>query len=67
MSEINHSVHSEHHHHHHHHHATGADIYKNRTLSAQKRKKILDVVMTVFLTLVCIAMLAYIYWLYSNE
>lgn len=56
-----------HHHHHHHYHETEADRYKHHALSAQKRRKLWGQIMTIVMTIACIIMLAYIYWLYSNE
>lgn len=61
------TVHSSHHHHHHHHQETFSEIHRRHAFSAQKRNKLIEKVLTIFLTIVCVVMMIFIYWLYSNQ
>lgn len=53
--------------HHHHHHSGGAEHQRHKLLSTQKSKKVFGNVLFVILSLVAIAIMAFVYWIYTNE
>ena|GEM_PF-930149 len=67
--EENHKVY--HHHHHHRHtpprHMDESEIFKRRTLSASKRRKIFGKVLYVVLSLLAVAIVLYVAWIYTHE
>ena len=62
---------SKHHHHHHHRHDTrhmdDSEIYKRRTLSASKRRKIFGKALFAVLTVVAVAIVLFVIWIYTHE
>ncbi len=65
---------SEHHHHHHHHHGShkathldDSEKFKRRTLSASKRRKILAKVLFALLSVVAVALVLFVVWIYTHE
>lgn len=61
-----HNSHTEHTHHHHH-YSDGSSQISHGLLSSKKSKHIFGNVLFFVLSLVAIAIMAYVYWIYTNE
>lgn len=55
------------HHHHHHHHTDGAERYKRKAFMSIKRKSLFGKILFAVLSLTAIALMAYVYWIYTTE
>lgn len=55
------------HHHHHHHHMDGSERYKRKAFISIKRKPLVGKILFAVLSLTAIALMAYVYWIYTTE
>lgn len=55
------------HHHHHHHHLDGSERYKRKAFISIKRKSLFGKILFAVLSLTAIALMAYVYWIYTTE
>ncbi len=58
---------TEQHHHHHHHHMDGSERYKRKAFISIKRKPLVGKILFAVLSLTAIALMAYVYWIYTTE
>jgi cell division protein FtsL len=59
--------HQHQHQHHHTHHVDDSEIYKRKTLSASKRRKIIGKALFAILSLFAVAIVLFAMWIYTHE
>ncbi len=55
------------HHYHHHHHMDDSKRYKREAFKSMKMGSIIGKVLFTLLTIVAIALMVYVYWIYTTE
>lgn len=58
---------AQHHHHHHHHHMDESERYKREAFKSMNRKPLLGKILFAVLSLAAIALMIYVYWIYTTE
>lgn len=54
-------------HHHHHHHMDDSERYKRETFNSMKRQPVIEKLIFILLTIAAIALMAFVYWIYTTE
>lgn len=55
------------HHHHHHHHMDDSERYKRDNFNSMKRQPIIEKLIFILLSIAAIALMAFVYWIYTTE
>lgn len=58
---------AQHHHHHHHHHMDDSERYKLDNFNSMKRQPIIEKLLFILLSIAAIALMAFVYWIYTTE
>jgi len=54
-------------HHHHHHHLDSSEQYKREAFNSMKRKPIIEKLTFILLSIFAIALMVFVYWIYTTE
>lgn len=58
---------AQHHHHHHHYHMDDSERYKRDNFNSMKRQPIIEKLIFILLSIAAIALMAFVYWIYTTE